>query len=76
MCLLPKANIALLSVLVRFFVDVSANWGVHKMDLDNMATVIAPNILYTKLNPVEHTAIVIDVIRLLFQSHSSIFKVF
>ena len=49
--------------------------GVHRMDLDNMATVIAPNILYDKVNPVEHTAVVIDVIRLLFLSHASIFKV-
>lgn len=75
MCLLPKANIDLLSVLVRFFVEVSSMAGVHRIDIDNMATVIAPNILYNKLNPVEHTAIVIDVIRLLFLSHASIFKV-
>ena len=75
MCLLPTPKIDLLSVLVRFFVEVSSMSGVHRMDLDNMATVIAPNILYDKVNPVEHTAVVIDVIRLLFLSHASIFKV-
>lgn len=75
MCLLPKQNIDLLFVLVKFFVEVSTNSAVHRMDLDNMATVIAPNILYSKINPLEHTGVVIDVIRLLFQAHGSIFKV-
>ncbi len=80
MCLLPKQNIDLLSVLVRFFIEVSTyaalpnNTG-NKMTLENMATVIAPNILYTKANVPEQSTAVIELIKVLLEAHSTVFKV-
>jgi RhoGAP domain len=80
--LLPKPNIDLLSVLVRFFVEVSSHSSLapegdsgNKMNLDNMATVIAPNILYTKAAVPENSTAVIEIIRLIFTCHQSLFKV-
>ncbi|KAJ3345134.1 hypothetical protein HDU91_007461, partial [Kappamyces sp. JEL0680] len=81
MCLMPKQNIDLLSVLVRFFVEVSTyavlpNDTGNKMTLDNMATVIAPNILYTnRSNAPEQSAAVIEIIKVMFRAHSIVFKV-
>ena len=79
-CMLPKCNIDLLSVLVRFFVIVSSFTSIsgdtgNKMNLDNLATVIAPNILYGKANVAENPGHVIEVVRLLFVCHQTIFKV-
>lgn len=79
MCLLPKENINLLSVLVRFFIEVGSYAEVpegNKMDLSNLACVIAPNILYTRLDDVERSAIVIEIVKTLFLRESSIFRVF
>lgn len=79
MCLLPKENIDLLSVLVRFFIEVGSYAEVpegNKMDLSNLACVIAPNILYTRLDDVERSAIVIEIVKTLFLRESSIFRVF
>ncbi|KAJ3331303.1 hypothetical protein HDU76_003532 [Blyttiomyces sp. JEL0837] len=51
--LLPKVNLDLLQVLLLFLRDVSnlanlPNGAGNKMDITNLATVIAPNILYAK----------------------------
>ncbi|KAJ3336301.1 hypothetical protein HDU93_003105 [Gonapodya sp. JEL0774] len=50
-CLLPKPNRDLLEVLFLFLRDVAdkaVGDGGNKMDVDNLATVMAPNILYSK----------------------------
>ncbi|KAI8911219.1 hypothetical protein DFJ77DRAFT_91248 [Powellomyces hirtus] len=51
-CMLPKANLDFLSVLVYFLRHVAEYCEVedhgNKMGLDNLATVITPNVLYSK----------------------------
>lgn len=74
LCLLPKPNVDLLSVLVRFFVEVATFSG-NKMNIDNLATVIAPNILYTKAVVPESSSDVVDIVKILLQSHTTIFRV-
>ncbi|KAJ3110307.1 hypothetical protein HDU96_006734 [Phlyctochytrium bullatum] len=52
-CLLPKPNLDLLYVLLSFLRSVSSEnqgGGQNRMDLDSLATVIAPNILYPESN--------------------------
>jgi hypothetical protein len=74
-CLLPKPNLDLLSVLIRFLVEVASYSNFNKMDIPNLATVIAPNILYSKSGAAEHSSAVIDIVRLLLQCNRSVFKV-
>ena len=55
-CLLPRPNLHVLQVLMWFMEEVSCHAGMHqdwgnKMDLDNLATVITPNILYASSAP-------------------------
>jgi hypothetical protein len=45
------------------------------MDIPNLATVIAPNILYPKTGGSEHSGSVIDIVKLLLQYNKNIFKV-
>jgi hypothetical protein len=79
--LLPKPNIDLLSVLIKFLAEVATyavdpmdpNGG-NKMNLQNLATVIAPNILYSEVP--EHSVIAIHVVRLMLENNQILFKVF
>jgi hypothetical protein len=52
LCLLPKVHLDVLQVLLAFLRHVSlysnAENGGNKMDISNLATVFAPNILYAK----------------------------
>ncbi|KAJ3027346.1 UNVERIFIED_CONTAM: hypothetical protein HDU68_003968 [Siphonaria sp. JEL0065] len=48
MCLLPKANMDLLQVLLQFLRRVAEYKDSNKMDIPNLATVMCPNILYSK----------------------------
>lgn len=88
MCLLPKQNIDLLNVVLSFLeqvshlsVDTTAADGTvipgNKMDLENMATVIAPNILYSKSkNPVDDDSfLAISAISNIMRSQADVWKV-
>ncbi|KAJ3262301.1 hypothetical protein HK103_002715 [Boothiomyces macroporosus] len=82
LCLLPKPNIDLLCVLVRFFKYVSSyatvatdpNGG-NKMNLDNLATVIAPNILVAKTSTAEQSGLVVEIVKTIFKSQDVLFRV-
>ncbi|KAJ3315969.1 hypothetical protein HDV04_000177 [Boothiomyces sp. JEL0838] len=82
LCLLPKPNIDLLCVLVRFFKYVSSyatvatdpNGG-NKMNLDNLATVIAPNILVAKTSTAEQSGLVVEIVKTIFKSQDVLFKI-
>ncbi|KAJ3276774.1 hypothetical protein HDV01_002828 [Terramyces sp. JEL0728] len=75
LCLLPKPNIDLLCVLVRFFKNVSSYAAVpndpnggNKMNLDNLATVIAPNILVAKTSVAEQSGLVVEIVKTIFKA--------
>ena len=74
LCLLPKPNIDLLSVIVRFLCEVST-FSANKMDLSNLATVIAPNILYSTISSPEQSGITIDIVKTILIENKNIFKV-
>ncbi|KAI8612854.1 Rho GTPase activation protein [Chytriomyces sp. MP71] len=46
-CLLPRQNLDLLQILLQFMRYVAQFKETNKMDIPNLATVIAPNILYS-----------------------------
>ena len=46
--LLPKCNRDLLEVLLIFLKEVASYSSENKMDIDNLATIIAPTICYSK----------------------------
>lgn len=48
-CLLPKPNRDLLEVVIKLIKHVSLFSNSNKMDITNLATVLAPNILYRKI---------------------------
>ncbi|KAJ3282610.1 hypothetical protein HK104_010815 [Borealophlyctis nickersoniae] len=83
-CLLPKSNLDVLSVLLWFLKEVAdhAGSGAHadegnKMDLDNLATVITPNILYSKSkNPADDESVLaIEAVRMLLRSQNEMWLV-
>eukprot|EP00842_Homolaphlyctis_polyrhiza_P006794 jgi/Hompol1/7115/HPOL_005192-RA len=80
-CLLPKPNLDLLSVLCRFLLEVASHSGPdgqtgNKMHIENIATVIAPNVLYSKagLSP-EESVYSVRVLSMLLENLSEVFKV-
>ncbi|KAI8900697.1 hypothetical protein BC833DRAFT_656075 [Globomyces pollinis-pini] len=82
LCLLPKPNIDLLCVLVRFFAEVASYSGDpadpsggNKMHLENLATVIAPNILYNKNSTADQSGAVIEIVKMILKLQSKLFKI-
>ena len=79
--LLPKANLDVLMVLLWFLEEVSFHagkdqeWG-NKMDMENLCTVIAPNILMPKPSEQgsEDPYLAISVIRHLMKSQQEMWK--
>ena len=82
--MLPKPNLDLLSALLNFFVEVSlfaddpsSASGGNKMYLENIATVIAPNILWSSdKDNVEDILVVVQIVKTIFTSYKTLFKVF
>lgn len=81
-CLLPKPNADLLNVLLRFLIEVSTYSGNdalsevgNKMDISNLAVIIAPNILFNKAKTQEQNSEIIYVVKLLLENGASIFRV-
>ncbi|KAJ3036137.1 hypothetical protein HDV00_003049 [Rhizophlyctis rosea] len=83
-CLLPKPNLDVLSVLAWFLRVVSEHSGSgahtddgNKMDLDNLATVITPNILYSKSkNPADDESVLaIEAVRMLLRYQNELWQV-
>nr|KAJ3422046.1 hypothetical protein HK105_001399 [Polyrhizophydium stewartii] len=77
-CLLPKPNIELLSVLARFFREVasySEGENGNKMHIENIATVIAPNVLYSKNGNPEDSVYAVRAFRMILENVPDIFKV-
>jgi hypothetical protein len=85
-CLLPKPNLDLLNVIIWFFEKVSRLSGTvenravgqgNRMDIDNMAVVLAPNVLYSKSkNPVDDDSFLcIQVIKMLMLYQDEIWRV-
>lgn len=84
-CLLPKANRDLVEVLVSFLREVSAYAGGedgNKMDVNNLATVIAPNLLYSKTkdrldrtNAMDESFLAIDAIKMLINCQDFLWTV-
>ncbi|KAH6576519.1 hypothetical protein BASA60_004514 [Batrachochytrium salamandrivorans] len=85
-CLLPKPNLELLAVLSRFFNEVascsenSAGDGValggNKMHIENIATVIAPNILYSKSSASpEESVLAVRAVWMILENVPDMFKV-
>lgn len=69
LCLLPKPNRDLLEILMFLLIRVAKLSSTNRMDLDNLATVIAPNILYSKSkNPVDdQSPLAISAVRALLE---------
>ena len=64
LCLLPKTNYEILQVLAWFFEHVTTNYGIRtKMDIDNIAAVIAPNILYSNHSSTNELVLSISVFK-------------
>ncbi|KAJ3056754.1 hypothetical protein HK097_004615 [Rhizophlyctis rosea] len=83
-CLLPKPNLDVLMVLAWFLREVSEHSGSgahtddgNKMDLDNLATVITPNILYSKSkNPADDESVLaIEAVRMLLKNQTELWLV-
>jgi hypothetical protein len=81
LCLLPKPNRDLLEVLIGFLRYVASFSDKNKMDLSNLATVIAPNILYAKRKDSvrsagqilkEESFLAIDVVSMLMEGHDEL----
>jgi hypothetical protein len=75
-CLLPKANRDLMEVLFVFMKWVASyshfdDNGGSKMDITNLATVLAPNVIYAKgRDPSrEESMLAIEVINMLLEHH-------
>lgn len=69
-CMLPKCNIDLLSALSLFIGEVAEHSNQNMMTIANLATVMAPNILYNKDNSTPSDAIyAIEVIDIIFTHH-------
>ncbi|KAH9256586.1 hypothetical protein BASA81_005278 [Batrachochytrium salamandrivorans] len=86
-CLLPKPNLELLAVLSRFFNEVascsenSAGDGValggNKMHIENIATVIAPNILYSKSSASpEESVLAVRAVWMILENVPDMFKLY
>ncbi|KND02774.1 uncharacterized protein SPPG_01855 [Spizellomyces punctatus DAOM BR117] len=80
-CLLPKPNLDVLSVLVFFLREVSEHRELNedhgnKMGLDNLATVMTPNILYSKSkNAVDdESPLAIEAIRMILQYQDELWQ--
>lgn len=87
-CLLPRPNLNTLQVLlwfmeeVSFHAGVSQDWG-NKMDLDNLATVMTPNILLSSAaaqadpsQPIsENPYQAIHIVKLLFRHQHELWRV-
>ncbi len=80
-CLLPKAHRDCLEILCSFFNWVASFHQVDeesgsKMDTHNLATVIAPNILFTKANtPVDDNFLAIEVVHTLIEYNEQMCEV-
>ncbi|TVY48650.1 Rho-type GTPase-activating protein [Lachnellula occidentalis] len=80
-CLLPKAHRDLLEILCSFFNWVASFHQVDeesgsKMDTHNLATVIAPNILYTNAKtPVDDNFLAIEVVHTLIECNEQMCEV-
>ncbi|KAI8929848.1 hypothetical protein BC831DRAFT_442329 [Entophlyctis helioformis] len=80
-CLLPKPNLELLSVLAQFFHEVASYCGAdgqpgNRMHMENIATVIAPNILYSKTGASpEDSVYCVRAVHLILENMPDVFKV-
>ncbi|KAJ3416289.1 hypothetical protein HDV05_002229 [Chytridiales sp. JEL 0842] len=77
-CLVPKPNFDLLMTLLEFLYFVSTyavtENGGNRMDISNLATVIAPNILYLKSNDLisDESVLAVKAVEMLINHHKQL----